>query len=241
VVDAKHHLIIAHEVTNIGHDRCQLANMARQAREVTGAGGLTVLADRGYFSGEEVVACEAAGVTPIVPKPLTSGADLDDFPAGAGIERACAERRTWQHRRICQHFDPQRHGSSNRRGNSSDDPVPKKLHLFNVEQIEGLPAQYLAIAEPRLDPVQRITSAETSFAGTEPTSAMAATWPITISARISCRCRRSRPSAMPKGITRLWRMNAPIMPNGGLFREALEERGFESAWAPARRSARSDK
>jgi transposase len=35
---------------------------------------LTVLADRGYFSGEEVVACEAAGVTPIVPKPLTSGA-----------------------------------------------------------------------------------------------------------------------------------------------------------------------
>jgi transposase len=77
VVDAKHHLIIAHEVTNVGHDRTQLANMARQAREVTGADGLTVLADRGYFSGEEVVACEAAGVTPIVPKPLTSGAKAD--------------------------------------------------------------------------------------------------------------------------------------------------------------------
>jgi transposase len=77
VVDAKHHLIIAHEVTNVGHDRAQLANMARQAREVTGADGLTVLADRGYFSGEEVVACEAAGVTPIVPKPLTSAAKAD--------------------------------------------------------------------------------------------------------------------------------------------------------------------
>ena len=77
VVDAKHHLIIAHEVTNVGHDRSQLANMARQAREVIGADGLTVLADRGYFSGEEVVACEAAGVTPIVPKPLTSGAKAD--------------------------------------------------------------------------------------------------------------------------------------------------------------------
>ena len=77
VVDAKHHLIIAHEVTNVGHDRSQLANMARQAREVTGADGLTVLADRGYFSGEEVVACEAAGGTPIVPKPLTSGAKAD--------------------------------------------------------------------------------------------------------------------------------------------------------------------
>jgi Transposase DDE domain/Transposase domain (DUF772) len=77
VVDAKHHLIIAHEVTNVGHDRAQVANMARQAREVTGADGLTVLADRGYFSGEEVVACEAAGVTPIVPKPLTSAAKAD--------------------------------------------------------------------------------------------------------------------------------------------------------------------
>src|SRR5712691_7886124 len=77
VVDAKHHLIVAHEVTNIGHDKHQLANMARQAKEVTGADGLTVLADRGYFSGEEVVACEAAGATPIVPKPLTSGAQAD--------------------------------------------------------------------------------------------------------------------------------------------------------------------
>jgi transposase len=71
-VDAKHHLIVAHEVTNIGHDRSQLANMARQAKEATDSDGLTVLADRGYFSGVEVVACEEAGVTPIVPKPLTS-------------------------------------------------------------------------------------------------------------------------------------------------------------------------
>jgi transposase len=77
VVDAKHHLIIAHEVTNVGHDKHQLANMARQAKEVTGANGLTVLADRGYFSGEQVVACQAAGATPIVPKPLTSGAKAE--------------------------------------------------------------------------------------------------------------------------------------------------------------------
>ena len=76
-VDAKHHLIVAHEVTNLGHDRTQLANMARQAKEAIGPGDLTVLADRGYFSGVEVVACEAAGVTPIVPKPLTSGAKAD--------------------------------------------------------------------------------------------------------------------------------------------------------------------
>src|SRR5215469_7437407 len=71
-VEAEHHLIVAHEVTNIGHDRTQLANMARQAKEATGSDRLTVLADRGYFSGVEVIACEEAGVTPIVPKPLTS-------------------------------------------------------------------------------------------------------------------------------------------------------------------------
>jgi len=104
-VDEKHHLIIAHEVTNLGHDRTQLANMARQAKAVTGAGNLTILADRGYFSGEEVVACEAADAIPIVPKPLTSGAKADrrfgkqDFvydaeqdhytcPAGAKLTKA---------------------------------------------------------------------------------------------------------------------------------------------------------
>ncbi len=73
-VDTAHHLVVAHEVTNVGHDRSQLANMARQAKAATGAERLTVLADRGYFSGEEVLACEEAGVTPICPKPLTSGA-----------------------------------------------------------------------------------------------------------------------------------------------------------------------
>ncbi|PDT74346.1 transposase, partial [Sinorhizobium sp. BJ1] len=76
-VDAEHHLIVAHEVTNAGHDRAQLANMAQQAKEATGVEELTVLADRGYFSGEEIVACEAVGATPIVPKPLTSGAKAD--------------------------------------------------------------------------------------------------------------------------------------------------------------------
>jgi len=47
--------------------------MSGQAREATGSTTLTVLTDRGYYSGREVLACEA-GVTPIVPDPLTSGA-----------------------------------------------------------------------------------------------------------------------------------------------------------------------
>src|SRR6185369_4258510 len=72
-VDAKHHLIVAHEVTNVGHDRDQLANMSAQAKAEMGVESLEVLADRGYFSGEEVLACEPLGVTPYVPKPLTSG------------------------------------------------------------------------------------------------------------------------------------------------------------------------
>ncbi len=76
-VDAKHHLIVAHEVTNVGHDRGQLANMAQQAQEATGHAQMTVLADRGYFSGWEVLACEQAGVVPYVPKPLTSGAKAE--------------------------------------------------------------------------------------------------------------------------------------------------------------------
>jgi len=73
-VDTKHHLIVAHEVTNVGNDRGQLANMAGQAKAAMGVDVLEVLADRGYFSGEEVLACEPLGVIPYVPKPLTSGA-----------------------------------------------------------------------------------------------------------------------------------------------------------------------
>jgi transposase len=73
-VDARHHPIVAHEVTNVGHDRGQLSNMASQAKDAMGVDALDVLADRGDFNGEEVLACEPLGVTPYVPKPLTSGA-----------------------------------------------------------------------------------------------------------------------------------------------------------------------
>jgi transposase len=77
-VDTDSHIIVAHEVINLGHDRTSLAKMGEQARAATGADALTVLADRGYFSGPEILACQAAGITPICPKPLTSGAKADD-------------------------------------------------------------------------------------------------------------------------------------------------------------------
>jgi len=71
-VDSKHHLILAHEVTNQGHDRAQLANMASQAKAVLDKAEITVVADRGYYSGEEIKACDEAGIKTYLPKPQTS-------------------------------------------------------------------------------------------------------------------------------------------------------------------------
>jgi len=108
-VDAQHHLIIAHEVTNIGNDRAQLSKMAQQARDASGQDALTVIADRGYFKGEEILACEQAGATPIVPKPLTSGAKAEgrfgkqDFvyiPEDDVYRCPAGERLTWRFDRV---------------------------------------------------------------------------------------------------------------------------------------------
>src|SRR6516164_4605574 len=76
-VDTENHLIVAHEVTNTGTDRAQLANMASQAKEVLGAEHLDAVADRGYFNSPEILACEQANVTVTLPKPMTSGAKAD--------------------------------------------------------------------------------------------------------------------------------------------------------------------
>src|SRR6266576_322458 len=72
-VDTEHHLIVTHEVTNSGSDRAQLANIASQAKEVLGVDELEAVADRGYFSGEEILACDKAGIAVTLPKPMTSG------------------------------------------------------------------------------------------------------------------------------------------------------------------------
>ena len=73
-VDTTNHLIVAHEVSNVGTDKSQLANMANQAKAALEAESLEAFADRGYFKGEEVLACEQAGITVTLPKPQTSGA-----------------------------------------------------------------------------------------------------------------------------------------------------------------------
>jgi len=71
-VDSKHHLIIAHEVSNVGSDRKQLSPMAKQAKAVLGTKKLKVVADKGYYSGEEIRGCEQAGIVAYVPRPKTS-------------------------------------------------------------------------------------------------------------------------------------------------------------------------
>jgi transposase len=76
-VDTTNHLIVAHEVTNEGSDRSQLANMAEQAKVALRTDKLEAVADRGYFKGEEILECEQVGVTVTLPKPQTSGAKSD--------------------------------------------------------------------------------------------------------------------------------------------------------------------
>ena len=73
-VDTKHHLIVTHDVTNVGTDRSQLASVAREAKAAIATESLDVVADRGYFNSVEILACEQAGITVTLPKPMTSGA-----------------------------------------------------------------------------------------------------------------------------------------------------------------------
>lgn len=118
-VDTEHHLIVAHEVTNIGNDRSQLAPMAAKAKAAMGLDSPTVLADRGYFNGPQILECEAQDMIPVVPKPMTSNAtaagrfDKRDFtyqadddtficPAGEraifrfeSIEKGQKQRKYW--------------------------------------------------------------------------------------------------------------------------------------------------
>ena len=107
-VDAEHHLIVAHEVINQGYDRHQLAPMASKAQQATGCEQLTALADRGYFTGDQVLSCESTGVAPIMPKTLTSSgtkrgfftrqdfiydAEYDHYTCPAGAKLTKATRR----------------------------------------------------------------------------------------------------------------------------------------------------
>ena len=102
-------MILAHEVPNIGIDRDQLTLMAKQARTAMGVDDITVIADRGYFKSEEILACQEASITAIVPKTVTSNAtaegrfDKADFICDAeNNEYRCpaGQRLIWRSSRI---------------------------------------------------------------------------------------------------------------------------------------------
>lgn len=89
-VEANHHLIVAHEVTMLGFDRDALSMMAAAANDVMTTDQLTAIADKGYYKSEEIVASEEAGISVVVPKPMTSNAaargqfDKADFAYDSG-------------------------------------------------------------------------------------------------------------------------------------------------------------
>ena len=121
-VDAKHHLIVAHEVTNTGLDRDKLTSMSRLARAEMGVDNLTVVADRGYFKSEEILACHEAGITVFVPKSVTSAATADgrfgkdDFIYDAAKNKySCpaGERLIWRYATVESGLRLHRYWSSN--------------------------------------------------------------------------------------------------------------------------------
>ena len=72
-VDTETHLIVTHDVINAGHDRGQLAPMATEAKAALRREKMSAIADKGYFSGREILACREASITTTVPRPETSG------------------------------------------------------------------------------------------------------------------------------------------------------------------------
>jgi transposase len=76
-VDTTHHLIVMHEVTNVGTDRSQLAHVAKKTKATLEVEKLDAVADRGYFNSDEILACEKAGITVTLPKPMTSNSKAE--------------------------------------------------------------------------------------------------------------------------------------------------------------------
>ena len=121
-VDTKHHLIVAHAVTNVGHDRSALHEMSKAAKEVIGGETLDVVADRGYYNGREILKCEQSGITPYVPKTHTSNSlskglyDKRDFryrPEDDVYVCPAGERLKWRMRTVEKGKELNKYWSSN--------------------------------------------------------------------------------------------------------------------------------
>jgi hypothetical protein len=71
-VDTKHHLVVEHDVTNTT-DRGQLTLVAAQVQKILGRKDITIIADKGYFSRNDIKETEDLGMTANVPQTDTSG------------------------------------------------------------------------------------------------------------------------------------------------------------------------
>jgi transposase len=71
-VDTEHHLIVTHEVTNVGTDKSLLSHMSKRTKSALKTDTLEVVADRGYYKSKEILACHKAGIIVTLPKPQTS-------------------------------------------------------------------------------------------------------------------------------------------------------------------------
>jgi transposase len=74
-VDDKHKLIVDHEVTNDVTDQAQLSSMASRTKDILQSEKLDVVADMGYYNGQEVKDCLEQDITPYIPKPDTSASN----------------------------------------------------------------------------------------------------------------------------------------------------------------------
>jgi transposase len=114
VVDAKHKLIVAFDVTNDGNDKQQLHPMAVAGREAVAADQVTVVADTGYSNGEHGERCEQDNITAIVPRPRTVNpegeqyfsrerfaydAESDSWRCPAGATLTCRKLSRTQHKK----------------------------------------------------------------------------------------------------------------------------------------------
>ena len=78
VVDSKHKLIVDFEVTNCASDGGTLSGMSERAKTALGVETLTNLADKGYYSGEDIIKCEQNGITCLIAKKKPSGEKKPD-------------------------------------------------------------------------------------------------------------------------------------------------------------------
>ena len=128
-VDSKHHLIATHEVTNETSDRGQLSSMAGQAAAALDAEILTVIADPGYYKGEEIVDCYAAGIKALVPKTDSSHSKAKGRYSKADF-RYDAEQNEYicpAGQRLTYRFDSEEKG--------------KKLWVYETNQCSSCPLQ----------------------------------------------------------------------------------------------------